>query len=88
MDLLRICFLLVRGESTKCSVNNVVRISLITPVQMVVYLRALNGLSAEMRTMAGVEESDCPPWLGDWFGKYTGMVVTGFLTLIPVLFTD
>lgn len=49
--------------------------------------KAFNGLgalSAEMRTMAGVEESGLFFWLGAWFGKYTGMVVTGFLTLILV----
>ena len=47
--------------------------------------RALSGLdAAEMRTMAGVEESGLFSWLGAWFGKYTDMVVTGFLTLILV----
>ena len=51
--------------------------------------KAFNGLgalSAEMRTMAGVEESGLFFWLGAWFGKYTGMVVTGFLTLILVFY--
>uniref|UniRef100_A0A8C7F9E7 Envelope glycoprotein n=1 Tax=Oncorhynchus kisutch TaxID=8019 RepID=A0A8C7F9E7_ONCKI len=47
-------------------------------------LSGLDALSAEMRTMAGVEESGLFSWLGTWFGKYTGMVVTGFLTLILV----
>uniref|UniRef100_A0A8C8MIL9 Envelope protein n=1 Tax=Oncorhynchus tshawytscha TaxID=74940 RepID=A0A8C8MIL9_ONCTS len=47
-------------------------------------LSGLDALSAEMRTMAGVEESGLFSWLGAWFGKYTGMVVTGFLTLILV----
>ena len=47
-------------------------------------LNGLDALSAEMRTMAGVEESGLFSWLGAWFGKYTDMVVTGFLTLILV----
>jgi hypothetical protein len=65
IDLLWICFLPVRGVSARCSVNTVARIFLITPVQMVVKckckcsiskaLSGLDALSAEMRTMAGVE---------------------------------
>ena len=49
--------------------------------------KALSGLarlSMEMKGLAGVEESGLFPWLGGWFGKYTAMMVTGFLTLVVV----
>lgn len=52
---------------------------------MEVFSKALVGLdrlSAEMKSMAGVEGSGLFSWLGEWFGKYAAVVVTGFLTLI------
>lgn len=45
-------------------------------------LVGLDKLSAEMKSMAGVEGSGLFSWLGEWFGKYAAMVVTRFLTLL------
>uniref|UniRef100_A0A4W5Q959 Envelope glycoprotein n=1 Tax=Hucho hucho TaxID=62062 RepID=A0A4W5Q959_9TELE len=47
-------------------------------------LIGLDKLSEEMKGWAGVEEGDPFSWLGEWFGKYAALVVTGFLTLIVV----
>lgn len=45
----------------------------------------LNKLSLEMGSFAGVEENGMFTWLSNWLGKYTSLVVTGFLTLIVML---
>uniref|UniRef100_A0A4W5JPK0 Envelope glycoprotein n=1 Tax=Hucho hucho TaxID=62062 RepID=A0A4W5JPK0_9TELE len=45
-------------------------------------LIGLDKLSEEMKGWAGVEEGAPFSWLAEWFGKYSSLVVTGFLTLI------
>uniref|UniRef100_A0A4W5NWX5 Envelope polyprotein n=1 Tax=Hucho hucho TaxID=62062 RepID=A0A4W5NWX5_9TELE len=45
-------------------------------------LIGLDRLSEEMKDWAGVEEGGPFSWLGKWFGKYSTLMVTGFLTLI------
>jgi hypothetical protein len=44
----------------------------------------LDELSAEIKGVAGVEESGWMSWMGVWLGEYASLVVTGFLTLILV----
>uniref|UniRef100_A0A4W5QHH8 Uncharacterized protein n=1 Tax=Hucho hucho TaxID=62062 RepID=A0A4W5QHH8_9TELE len=47
-------------------------------------LIGLDKLAEEMKGWAGVDEGGPFSWLGEWFGKYSTLVVTGFLTLIIV----
>ncbi|XP_055770598.1 uncharacterized protein LOC129846758 [Salvelinus fontinalis] len=47
-------------------------------------LSGLDKLSVEIKGLAGVEEEGLFSWFGEWFGRYTALVVTGFLTLIVV----
>ena len=48
-------------------------------------LEGLDKLSAEIKNMAGVERTGLFSWLGEWFDRYTTLVVAGFLTLVAVL---